>query len=598
MTAWNEVWSAVLSAEMNLLWQGAALAGLAWLVLRYVVRTNAATRHAIWWAVLAVVLVLPALPWLLTRQNAGESRVAATVEAAPAVLPVSTRTVAWEPEVAPARRALRLPLEFPVGRWPMYAGALWCLLCAVQSARVLASYLHVRGIKRRAKAADRDLQCNFDEWLLQCRVGRNARLLISDEIVSPMAVGFSRPAVILPASLPGEISQEQMDHVLLHELSHLARRDDWTNLLARLAGGVFVMNPLVHWIVRQVDRERELSCDDWVVAVTGSARPYAASLARLFELCCARRREMLATGMADHASDLGRRIEILLRRGREFTAGASSARVVAVGALLTGLGLFAAQSPQWISFTDSEVVMDAQEPPAAPVAPAPPEAPAPPPKVKTVKSTKVPPAPPAPPTPPATAVGSAPPVPPEPPEPPAPPSSGRGSLLAALVANGYGNLSVDEIISLRDMGVTGDYITGINQAGWGKLTPAQMIELRTMGVSADYIKEIREAGIKDLTLREATELRMHGVRPQQLQEIHRLGFGPYTAKQAKDLAIHGVRPDFFKALQDEGFGKADFQEILEARMMGVNSSDLRAARKYGSNLTLRQVIKLKTSGVL
>ena len=77
-----------------------------------------------------------------------------------------------------------------------------------------------------------------------------------------------------------------------------------------------------------------------------------------------------------------------------------------------------------------------------------------------------------------------------------------------------------------------------------------------------------------------------------------MGFGPYTARQAKELAIRGVRPDFFRGLQDEGFGKADFQDILEARTMGVNSSDLRAARKYGTNLTLRQVIKLKTSGVL
>jgi beta-lactamase regulating signal transducer with metallopeptidase domain len=540
------------------------------------------------------VVVLPALPWLMSRPAAVEPK-AAAARPAPVFEPVSTRAVAWEAEVAPAaavRPGLRLPVELPVGRWPVFVGAAWCLLCALQLARVMASYLHVRGIKRRAVAADRDLQCNFNEWLLQCRVGRNARLLLSEEIVSPMAVGFSHPAVILPASLPAEISQEQMDHVLLHELSHLARRDDWTNLMARLAGGVFVLNPLVHWVVRQIDRERELSCDDWVVAVTGSARPYAASLARLFELCCARRREMLATGMADHASDLGRRIEILLRRGREFTASASGVRVVAVGVLLTGLGLFASQTPRWVSFTSDEVAVETQDPPQPPVAP---EAPPPPVKSKPAKPPRPVPAPPAPPTPVAAVAPAAP---PDPPAPPTPPGGKGGSLLAALVANGYGNLSVDEIISMRNMGVTGEYITGINQAGWGKLTAAQIIELRTMGVSTDYIKEIREAGIKDLTLRDAIGLRMHGVRAEHIREIHSLGFGPYTAKQTQDLAVQGVRPDFFRALREEGFAKADFQDILEARMMGVSSSDLRGARKYGNNLSLRQVIKLKTAGVV
>jgi hypothetical protein len=48
-------------AAANAFWQGIALTGLAWILLRYAPRTSAATRYGIWWATLAAVVVLPFL---------------------------------------------------------------------------------------------------------------------------------------------------------------------------------------------------------------------------------------------------------------------------------------------------------------------------------------------------------------------------------------------------------------------------------------------------------------------------------------------------------------------------------------------------------
>src|SRR5262249_5338103 len=125
--------------------------------------------------------------------------------------------------------------------------------------------------------------------------------------------------------------------VLLHELAHVARHDDWTNLLGRFMTAVFGWHPVAAWILKRIEREREIACDDWVVAMTGEPRPYAASLTRLFEVCAVRRRQMLATGMADRASHLGERIETLLRRGREFAPHVSFTRVALGLAILIGL---------------------------------------------------------------------------------------------------------------------------------------------------------------------------------------------------------------------------------------------------------------------
>jgi bla regulator protein blaR1 len=181
-------------------------------------------------------------------------------------------------------------------------------------------------------------------------VARPARLLLSGEIASPMAVGFLRPAVLLPETLLDELSEKELDHVLLHEVAHLARRDDWTNLIARLAGAALALHPVAVWILREIELEREMACDDWVVARIGSARPYAASLARLCELRWAQRGDALATGLFGRGSRVGDRIESLLRGGRTFSARASLARVAASTAALAGLVIAASFAPQWIAF--------------------------------------------------------------------------------------------------------------------------------------------------------------------------------------------------------------------------------------------------------
>src|SRR5947199_10066906 len=49
----------MLEAVLNSLWQAAAVTAAVWLLLRSMPHINAATRYAVWWAVLAVLVLLP-----------------------------------------------------------------------------------------------------------------------------------------------------------------------------------------------------------------------------------------------------------------------------------------------------------------------------------------------------------------------------------------------------------------------------------------------------------------------------------------------------------------------------------------------------------
>jgi uncharacterized protein (TIGR03435 family) len=322
-------------ATLNSLWQGLALALLVWLALRQLSRVNAATRHLIWWIALAAVLVLPVIP----------RRTTITLPATPVAAPAPPRVAALPIPVAPPYAAP--PPETPVtitGKrstiWPYCLLAAWALVFAHRLSKIVRSYLLLRAAKRRGAEWSRPLPGTT----------RRAGLLISREVRSPIAVGFLHPAVILPEGLREQLSHSELNCVLLHEAAHLARYDDWTNLLARLLDAALALHPVPWWVLRQIEREREMACDDWVVSRTGSPRSYAESLARIVELRIAPATSVLASGIFTRQSRLLGRIEMLLRRGREFSAAAARIPVAGAAVLLAVLAVAGAVTPHWIAF--------------------------------------------------------------------------------------------------------------------------------------------------------------------------------------------------------------------------------------------------------
>jgi uncharacterized protein (TIGR03435 family) len=326
----------VLVAVLNSLWQTALAAALVWLALKFL-RINAATRYIIWWATLAVVLVLPVAPRILQalRPTAKHSSTAT-------VTPVTPTSVA-APTIVEAPAIVTLQQQRSA-TWPLWLLALWGAMFLFRMTQIVRSYIYLRGVKRRSALSSQSLPA----------ITRSAKLLLSADVSSPMAVGFVEPAVILPASLPEELEKSELEHVLLHETAHIARNDDWTNLAARVLGAALALHPVAVWILRQIEQEREMACDDWVVARTGAAKPYAASLARMFELRWSRRRKLpnlnLASGIFGSGSCTGERIEMLLKRGRDFSPRASVARVATSAVVLLTFVVAGSHAPRWIAF--------------------------------------------------------------------------------------------------------------------------------------------------------------------------------------------------------------------------------------------------------
>ncbi len=122
-------------------------------------------------------------------------------------------------------------------------------------------------------------QCSFDRG--------GVVLLTSGRVSGPVMTGAVRPAVILPASMLAETSEDVLTTAIGHEMAHIARHDFAANILYELLYLPISFHPAAMWIHREIDRTREMACDELVTARLIEPRAYAQSIMSIASGICA-----------------------------------------------------------------------------------------------------------------------------------------------------------------------------------------------------------------------------------------------------------------------------------------------------------------------
>lgn len=312
----------VVEALFNGLWQGIALCLFVGCALACHRHANAATRYAIWCLTLIAIACLPLVRAKVPRRPV-VSRITIVEEPARPVVrhrvtPVRTVTPAPLPPHIDTGAIAPLATVHLRNRWQVILFGLWVAGALLMLARLLWSYLHVRRLRRDSIPLQGPYQDRLSEWLCVSGGSRRVKLHSTPEIATPMSLGPLNPLILMPESFLGRLTEKESDQVLLHELAHIRRGDNWTNLFQKLVEALLFFHPAVWWTAKRLNLERESACDDWVVHITGEPRPYAACLAKLVEVATPVPQPLLATGIFRGAKQITTRIERLLdsRRNR------------------------------------------------------------------------------------------------------------------------------------------------------------------------------------------------------------------------------------------------------------------------------------------
>ena len=576
---------------LHFLWQGAALAALAYVALAFC--RQACTRYVVAVATLAVMLLSPVATLLVFRaQEANPSASMSAVE--DPLEPVVNR-----PLLLPAKATARTASQPVFSRFSLLLLVeIWFAGVVLLSLRSIGGFFLVERIRRResSSVADNVLEICLE---LQDRMGisRMIRYCQSIHLEVPVVVGWVRPVVLLPVSAITGLSVVQLEAVIAHELAHIRRYDAFVNLFQVAVETLLFYHPAVWWLGKRIRAEREHCCDDAAVAICGSPVTYARALA-----CLAERKPSPQLAMALNGSPLVDRVARLLSSARDT-------RMLRAANLSAGVFCLSVALLAGTASVGNAHKLRAQTPPSAPAAARAPIAPSRPTVTPTtpdgailVRPSESAPDPVSPAAPAAPAIAATAPTAPAPdPEPalaPAPqanPQQPKQSYIDSLKDAGLTDLTVDELIGLKIQGVTADYVRAMKQLGM-KADPDELIGMKIQGVTPEYVKEMRAATGQNLDADALVGMKIQGVSPEYVKQMHDLGLKT-GADDLVGMKIQGVSPEYVKEMRELGL-KVDADDLVAMKIQGVTPDYVKQMRAAtGENLDSATLISMKIQGV-
>jgi beta-lactamase regulating signal transducer with metallopeptidase domain len=625
-------------------------------------RTSAAMRHLVWTLAVLGVLLLPIASLVLPEWAVMTRTAPANVGDAAGV----GDRIEEPAGIAQSFVSLAGRVESPITTAPAVKVSWSIVIAGTYAAGVLVMLIHLarqRWMVRRLAREATDVQGK--EWthaLSECAasmgVRRVVRLLRSRECSMPLAFGTRRPAILIPA-MADTWPEDRRRAVLLHELAHVARYDCLTQGLACAACTVYWFHPATWWIARRLRIERELACDDRVIAAGAQAREYAGHLLEIAYSLGKERAPALAVTMARPRQLEGRMLAVLddarnrsvpAARARVAGAGIAAVLLLAIASATSKVvavqpeaNRASATAPPVLALEREEVFVTQLKAAEWPVIE---------PARRLVRAV-------------AHVIGIVQNALPGTWEIRATSTEGRiqlrlvewnsssssivpierleGLTAAALagtggpvqfqlrrdagtfvfegvVRNGVGagtfSFKPDSIfpselakrgfavptaleqyqLARHDIGYA--FVDELKAQGYQETRTSELVRAGHHGVNVPYLRDMGALGYRLGTLAQLITLRDHGVTPDYVRELSDQGYKGLSADGLRQARDHGITPDYVRAMRDAGYGALTMDQLIKARDHGVTPEFVGGLATAGyRKLPLDQLIRVRDHGV-
>jgi beta-lactamase regulating signal transducer with metallopeptidase domain len=317
---WQVVAQIFADRMLNSILGGTVVAAFAWVLLRALARQNSGTRFAVW---LSTMVAVAALPFVGNIGFGGAGTLASGTHS-----------------------AFRLP-----GSWAIDIFGIWAVLASVGLAKVALGFWQLRRLRYECTVLEPfRLDPLLRNTLNEFGSSRRVAIVTSDRVRVPAALGLVKPAIVLPGWALRELSPVELNAVLLHELAHLRRWDDWTNLAQEILKALFFFHPAFWWIGHGLSLEREMACDDFVLAGTSSPQAYAQCLVSVAEKSFLQRGLALAQAVAGRIEQTSQRLIRILDVDRPTATKVSKPALGLVAAFSAICVMSLPHAPRLVAF--------------------------------------------------------------------------------------------------------------------------------------------------------------------------------------------------------------------------------------------------------
>lgn len=282
---------------LHSLWQFTTIGILLWGVLLFLRRRSASLRYLVSSGALLVMLVAGMITFAFqnvppeTNRSAASSSSASRLPQVAEVLPrakpvtqIPIPVIESPTKISEDRTETQPRLESPaispsfydsltenLEPWLPWISTMWLIGVAVLSLWNFGGWIGVLRLRQaRNLPVAQEIAERARRLINRMKINRPVQILQSTLVEVPLVVGWLKPMILLPLGILGELSPEQLEAIIAHELAHIRRHDYLVNLVQTTLETLFFYHPAVWWVSRRIRMEREHCCDDTAVKVCGS----------------------------------------------------------------------------------------------------------------------------------------------------------------------------------------------------------------------------------------------------------------------------------------------------------------------------------------
>src|SRR6266404_2223358 len=549
---------------LHFLWQGAALAALAAALIA--AARQASTRYAIAVGALILMVAAPVVTYFVLHQD--EPAFSASKQAA-------VPTVAYVVNLATHRVVASTQSRFLSGGLLTIFVELWFIGVMLFSLRTAGGFFVIARLRRReSKPMNPGLLALCREMQHRLGIPRAIRYCESLHLEAPAVVGWFRPVVLLPISALSGLTELQLRAVVAHELAHIRRLDAFFNLFQVVAETLLFYHPAVWWLSKRIRAERENCCDDVALSVCGNPAEYARALALMEQW-----RVAPSLAMAANRGPLASRVTRLLgitEKGSSLrNAGVAFGALCLSAALLAGNALFGLVSTAYAHSFPAQQSSANRDGVIVITAPRPTPQPHPGPNSSSSSTST------------STEAGA------QSKTQDAAPAAKSQSYIDGMKAEGFDNLSADDLIAMKIQGITPEYIHAIRAEGL-KPSADELVGMKVQGITPEYIRGIRAMNLK-VDVDSLIGMKVQGITPQYVEEMRKLGFEP-DGDQLIGMKVQGITPAYVEVMRKLGF-KPDTDQLIGMKVQGITPEYIHQLNELNIHPDVDDLIGMKVQGI-
>jgi beta-lactamase regulating signal transducer with metallopeptidase domain len=219
-----------------------------------------------------------------------------------------------------------------------YIFMVWLIGVSLLSVRYLFSWTYLTFISAASNyVINTVLSDIFVKFATKNGVTGNVIVAESRFVSSPVLIGIFKPVILFPVGLVNQLTPQETEAVLAHELAHILRKDFVLNIFISVTEIFFFYHPAIWWLTSLARSEREYCCDERALQWTADRLCLAKTLVKIQGLSQSGNVQLaLSFNQSKYFSNRIKRILNMNTRGNYF-----SGRLLGMSLAMAGLLFFA-----------------------------------------------------------------------------------------------------------------------------------------------------------------------------------------------------------------------------------------------------------------